>query len=221
MRGVIGSLLLTLGLWSTAEAQWAVELFGGAAANARSNLTIRQAGQPELSFRAEYATRPFKEGPYYAVRISRWWNGPWGAFADNLHHKLYLTNNPPEVRSFEVTYGYNMFALGPGYRSGPWTLLAGAGPVITNPTSTIRGLTRPHSGGMLGSGYYIDGVHLQVGVNRRFHVATWLFVTADLRASAGWARVDVAEGTADVPNYAVHFLVGVGAGNRRFKTSLR
>ena len=195
--------------------QWAVEAFLGTAQSAPSRLTIRQAGEPTLSFTARYATRPINDAPYYAIRVSRWWRSGWGLFADNLHHKLYLENNPPEVQEFEVTYGYNFLALGPAWRSGEWSVLAGTGPVLTNPTSTIRGLEKAHVGGFFGLGYYVDGAHVQLGVNRRFHVARWAFISADLRASAAWARVDVAEGTADVPNYAIHLLVGVGAGNKR------
>jgi hypothetical protein len=212
-------ILMVFGLMASVttslRAQWAAEFFLGGAASAPSPLTIRQAGEPALRFTARYATRPMAWAPYYAFRISRWWPSGWGVFADNLHHKLYLTNPPPEVQRFEVTYGYNFLALGPAWRSGEWSLLAGAGPVLTNPTSTVRGLAKSHRGGFFGLGYYVDGAHLQLGVNRRFHVARWAFISADLRASAAWARVDVAEGSADVPNYAIHFLLGVGAGNKR------
>ena len=107
---LLGAVLLTLAPVS-ARAQWAVEAFLGTAVSAPSNLTIRQAGEPDISFTAHYATNPFKSSsaPYYGFRVSRWW-GRWGAFFDDLHHKLYLTNNPPEVQEFEVTYGYNLFS---------------------------------------------------------------------------------------------------------------
>jgi hypothetical protein len=198
-----------------AQAQWAVEGFLGSARSARSTLTIRQSGFPTLQFAASYDTRPWAQAPYYGVRVSRWWPSGWGVFGDNLHHKLYLSNNPPEVQRFEVTWGYNFIALGAARRSGDWSALAAAGPVLANPTSTVRGRTKPHSGGILGTGYYVDGAHVQAGINRRLHVTPWGFLTADLRVSAAWARVAVVDGTADVPNYAVHFLVGVGAGKKR------
>lgn len=195
--------------------QWAVEAFLGSAASARSPLTIRQAGEPTLNFTAQYETRPFESAPYYSLRIAHWWPSGWGLFGDHLHHKLYLTNNPPEVEEFEITYGYNFLSLGPAWHTAEWSFFAGTGPVVTNPTSTVRGQSKPHAGGIFGTGYYVDGVHLQAGVNRRLHLTPWLFASADVRFSAAWARVDVANGTADVPNYAVHFLVGVGMGNRR------
>ena len=216
MAGKILAVTLLLVLPTTLHAQWAVEAFLGSAVSAPSNLTIRQDGWPDISFTARYATKPLKSSsaPYYGFRVSRWWNR-WGAFFDDLHHKLYLTNNPPEVEKFEVTYGYNLFSLGAGYRVGHWSFLAGAGPVITNPTSLVRGEYKPHDGGIFGSGYYVDGAQLQLGVNRRFRVVGVLFVSADLRGSIGWARVNVANGDADVPNYALHFLLGIGLGKPR------
>ena len=216
MGGKILAVTLLLVLPAPLRAQWAVEAFLGTAISATSNLTIRQAGEPDLSFMAHYATNPFKSSsaPYYGLRVSRWW-GRWGGFFDDLHHKLYLTNNPPEVETFEVTYGYNLFSLGVGYRVDQWSFLAGAGPVITNPTSSIRGEFKSHDGGILGTGYYVDGVQLQLGVNRQVRVAGLLFLSADVRGSIGWARVPVAHGDADVPNYAVHFLLGVGLGKKR------
>ena len=48
-----------------------------------------------------------------------------------------------------------------------------------------------------------------------FRVVGVLFVSADLRGSIGWARVNVANGDADVPNYALHFLLGIGLGKPR------
>jgi hypothetical protein len=216
MGGKILAMALLLVSPGTLEAQWGVEAFLGTAASAPSTLTIRQQGQPEIRFTAHWATRPITSStaPYYAIRISRWW-GRWGAWVDDLHHKIYLTNTSTLVENFEVTYGYNLFSLGAGYRVGHWSFLAGTGPVITNPTSTVRGLTKEHDGGILDTGYFVDGVQLQLGVNRRFRVASIFFFSADLRGSIAWANVDVVDGTADVPNYAVHFLVGVGVGKKR------
>ncbi len=216
MGGKILAVTLLLVLPASLQAQWAVEAFLGTAVSAPSTLTIRQAGEPDISFTAHYVTDPWKSSsaPYYGFRVSHWW-GRWGGFFDDLHHKLYLTNNPPEVELFEITYGYNLFSLGAGYRVGHWSFLAGAGPVVTNPTSTVRGEFKPHTGGILGTGYYLDGAQVQLGVNRRFRVLGLFFLSADVRGSIGWARVDVANGDADVPNYALHFLLGMGLGKKR------
>ncbi len=216
MRGKILAVTVLLMLPAALQAQWAVEAFLGTAVSAPSTLVIRQAGEPDIRLTAHYATKPFNSSsaPYYGLRVSHWW-GRWGAYFDDLHHKLYLTNNPPEVTTFEVTYGYNLFSLGAAWRTGHWSVLAGAGPVVTNPTSEVRGEVKPHDGGILGTGYYVDGVQLQLGVNRRFRLVGVLFLSADVRGSVGWANVDIANGDADVPNYALHFLLGIGLGKPR------
>lgn len=211
------SLLLAVVLASrptAARAQWAVEGFLGSAANAHSTLTIEQAGQPTLSFTAHYATKPTEPWVYYAFRISRWW-GRWGGMAGVVHHKIYLENNPPEVQAFKVTNGYNLVGIGPGYLAGNWTLFGTVGPVLSNPASTVRGLTDSNNGGVFATDNYLNGFNLQIGVNRRFYLFSWGFVTTDLRVSAAWADMEIADGTADTPNYAVHLLVGLGAGAKR------
>ncbi len=207
-------VVLLAGRPDTARAQWAVEAFLGSAASAQSTLTIEQAGQPTLRFTADYATRPTEPWIYYAFRVSRWW-GRWGGLVGFTHHKLYLTNNPPEVENFQVTNGYNLGEIGAGYLVHGWSLLGSVGPVVANPISEVRGLTESNAGGIFGSGNSISGVNLQLGVNRRFYFVNWGFLTADLRLSAAWAQMEVADGNATVPNYAVHFLVGLGGGKRR------
>jgi hypothetical protein len=206
--------VLGVAISTPARGQWSFEAFGGTAVSASSPLTIRQAGYPTIELDAQWETRPFDATLYYAVRIARWW-GNTGVFLDNLHHKLYLANPTAEVQLFEVTHGYNLLAAGPAFRWGDWSILAGAGPVLTNPASVVRGRPLSHSGGFFHTGYHLDGLQLQAGINRRVHVAKALFLTADLRLSAGWAEVDIAGGKAEVPNYAVHFLIGMGVGNRR------
>lgn len=196
------------------KAQWAVEGLLGTAVSANSPLTIRQDGYPTLQVDAHWDTRPFAPTIYYAIRVSRWW-GNTGIFLDNLHHKLYLANPTPEVQDFRITHGYNLLAIGPAFRRGQWSVMLGAGPVITSPASIVRGQRKEYGGGLLGTEYFVDGVHLQAGVNRRIHLTQAFFLSADFRLSAGWAEVNVASGTADVPNYAVHFLLGAGLGNRR------
>jgi hypothetical protein len=206
--------LLLLSWPSVAHTQWAVEGFLGTAASAPSSLTIYQAGQPTLQFTAHYETRPADPWIYYAMRVSYWWDR-WGGMAGMIHHKIYLTNNPPEVQMFRVTNGYNLLGFGPGYRMQEWTLFGTVGPVLSNPASTVRDLEDNNNGGVFATDNYVNGFNLQLGVNRRFYIPSWAFVTADFRLSAAWADMEVATGHADTPNYAAHFLLGIGLGKRR------
>ncbi|TFG89678.1 MAG: hypothetical protein E4H17_00145, partial [Gemmatimonadales bacterium] len=154
---------------NAAHAQWAVEGFLGNSVSAPSTLTIQQIGQPTLRFTAHYVTRATEPSIYYATRISHWW-GRWGGFLGFVHHKIYLTNNPPEVQDFKVTFGYNLVGIGAGYLVNGWSLLGSVGPVVSNPASTVRGRSLNHEGGLFSTGNYINGFNLQVGVNRRFNL---------------------------------------------------
>jgi hypothetical protein len=196
------------------QAQWAVEGFVGNSFSAHSPLSIYQAGQPTLKFTAHYETEPTTPWIYYAFRVSKW-KGRWGGTAGFIHQKVYLQNPPPEVQQFRVTNGYNLLSVGAGYLTHGWSFIGALGPVIGNPVNTVRNLSLPDNGGGFGTGYYLSGVNLQLGVNRRFYVLDWAFLTADVTVTAAWASVDVVDGHATTPNYALHLLFGVGGGNRR------
>ncbi|MGE0556321.1 MAG: hypothetical protein AB7R55_23070, partial [Gemmatimonadales bacterium] len=79
-----------------ASAQVELQLFGGSAVSAPLPITISQAGEPDIHFTARWATRPGRAARYYAWRIG-FWRGNKGWRFDHTHHKIYLTNNPPEV----------------------------------------------------------------------------------------------------------------------------
>lgn len=197
---------------SRSWAQVSLEAMGGAAFNAPTPLSISQAGQPDLSFTAHYSTRPLVTTRYYAFRVGLW-SGRTGWVVDFLHHKLYLENPPPEVQDFRITYGYNLLTLSRAWRQNWATLSLGAGPVIANPHSEIRGKLRPRTGGVL-RGYYLSGLTLLGGANRRAYFGARVFATFDAQVSASYARVPVAEGHAVAPNLALHLKVGLGYGKR-------
>ena len=211
-RGFGVVLCLLAGMATPLPAQVSLEAMGGAAFNAASPLRISQAGQPELYFTAHYSTQPLRTTRYYAFRVGLW-SGRTGWVLDFVHHKLYLENPPPEVQEFRITYGYNLLTVSRAWRLNWATLSLGAGPVIGNPSSMIRGKIRRHSGGILG-GYYLSGVTLLGGANRRAYFAHRVFATFDAQVSASYARVPVAEGHAVAPNLALHLKLGIGYGKR-------
>ncbi len=211
--GLLLALLLTVRP-SAASAQWAVEGFLGTSFSAHSPLTIYQAGEPTLHITADYATNPSRAWIYYAFRVSRWW-GRWGGTAGFIHQKVYLQNPPPEVQEFRVTNGYNLLGIGAGYLTHGWSFIGAVGPVIANPVNTVRDLDLPDNGGGFGTGYYLSGFDLQLGVNRRFYLVDRAFLTVDVTGTAAWASVDVVDGHADTPNYALHLLFGLGWGAHR------
>src|SRR4051794_31691052 len=93
-----------------AAAEWRLGGDAGTAWTAPPTLTLRQEGQPDLRLDAHWDTRPAKAAPYYAYRLA-WWRGNTGWELQQLHHKVYLREPPPEVQQFEVSHGYNMVSL--------------------------------------------------------------------------------------------------------------
>ena len=204
-------LLVLLGLAgrpASAAAQIELQAFLGSAVSAPSPLSIHQEGQPNLRFTAHWATRPFLDTWYYAGRIGLW-KGNRGWLLDFTHHKIYLTNPPPEVQRFRITNGMNIFTLSRGFRRGRLTYALGAGPVITYPRNTVRGDKLDEDRGFL-SGYYLSGGSLMASVTRRFPLMTGFFLSLDSRLSASYVRVPVVHGHAGVPNVALHVHAGLG-----------
>jgi hypothetical protein len=69
-----------------------------------------------------------------------------------------------------------------------------------------------HTGGtgIFDAGYDFSGFGAQVAVSRDFYFSGNFFVTLDAGLMAGWARVPVADGSADVPNLSLHGRLGPG-----------
>jgi hypothetical protein len=204
-------LLVLLGLAgrpASAAAQIELQAFLGSAVSAPSPLSIHQEGQPDLHLTAHWATRPFLDTWYYAGRIGLW-KGNRGWLLDFTHHKIYLTNPPPEVQRFRITNGMNIFTVSRGFRRGKLTYAVGAGPVITYPRNTVRGDQLDEDRGFL-SGYYLSGGSLMASVTRRFPLTTGFFLSLDSRLSASYVRVPVVHGHAGVPNVALHVHAGLG-----------
>jgi hypothetical protein len=202
-------LLLGLAGWpAPAWAQLELQAFLGSSVSAPSPLSITQEGRPDLDFTAHWATRPFLDTWYYAGRIGLW-KGNRGWLLDFTHHKIYLTNAPPEIQRFRITNGMNLFTLSRGFRRGQLTYAVGAGPVITFPKTRVRDERLEAGRGFLG-GYFLSGANLMGSVTRRFPLMSGLFLSLDGRVSASYVRVPVARGHASVPNFALHVHAGVG-----------
>lgn len=208
VRPLLIALLFLAGRAASARAQIEIQGFLGSSVSLPSPLRVSQEGHPDLSFTAHWATRPTLDTWYYAGRVALW-KGNRGWLFDFTHHKVYLTNAPPEIQKFRITNGMNMFTLSRAFRRGNLSYAIGAGPVITFPISRVRGRTLEADRGFLG-GYFLSGGHVMASATRRFPVAGGLFVSLDGRASASYVRVPVAGGHASVPNFALHIHGGLG-----------
>lgn len=189
----------------------AIEIFGGTSFSLPMPLDLKQNGYDDISFTAHYETKPFNKHPYYAVRVGRWENGKsWEV--ELVHHKIYLTNNPPDVQHFEVSHGYNLLTVNRAWETKALIYRVGLGMVIAHPESTVRKKEfYEMDGGLKGDGnYYVAGPAAQIAIQKRFGIWGGLFGSAEAKFTAAYATVPIADGEAVAPNTAFHFLAGIG-----------
>lgn len=185
---------------------WSAELFAGTAKSLLLPLHIEQPGEPPLHFQARYSTRPWTGAPYYAYRI-----GYQNWEAELVHHKLYLENPPPEVQHFEVSHGYNLAMFNYALPASGFTIRFGLGLVIAHPEGKIRGRAVGPVRSLLGGGYHISGISIQLAVARELEISSHWFITPEAKLTVAWARVPLAGGgQAEIPNLALHMLTGIG-----------
>ncbi len=188
--------------------QWVFQAATGTAHQFRSRLVIEQDGEEDLDFSADYATRPFVSGaPYYSMRLGRW-HGTAAWELETHHHLVTLVDGPPEVGGFSLTHGYNLNTLNRAWLAAGFVWRFGAGIVMTHPESVVRG--KKFTGAGFAEGFYLSGVCGQAAVEKRLPLWGKLFLSLEGKVTAAWARVPIEDGTATVPNYALHGLAGLG-----------
>lgn len=206
MRRVIIALIIVLSLSTVASAA-SVTVFAGTAWNAPTPLVIRQGDLDAIRIdAADWETRPLYESPYYSVRFS---GQAWAL--EVIHHKLYLASKHPDVQQFWVSHGYNLILLERLTQRGPWAYRLGGGLVLSHPETIVRNqeLSDPPHAGISLTGFYPSGPAAHLSVARHVAVLPWLRLVGEAKLTATWARVPVAGGHADVPNLAIHGLIGI------------
>lgn len=192
-----------------AAQEWVFQVAVGAVDNLETSLEIRQSGFETLELDADYETRPFESPLYYSLRAGRWSDRRRGWELELIHQKLFLRNRPPEVERFDISHGYNLATVNRAWEVGRVIARAGAGAVVAHPENTVRGRSLEQSGG-LGGGYHLAGPALQLGVEARLELGPRWFLGLEGKLTAARAEVPVAGGEAEVPNTALHALIGVG-----------
>jgi hypothetical protein len=185
-----------------------MELLGGSSWSAPAMLAIEQSGEERLSFRARWETRPFEDAYYYSARVALW-KERWGWGLQLLHHKLYLTNPPPQIERFEFSHGWSLLTLQRARRGRVLDWRIGVGPVIAHAEGKVRGREVSRRGGLFG-GYYLCGAAALAGVGKSFPIFGKLFATIEGDATFSWAQVPIREGHARTGNVALHALLGFG-----------
>ncbi len=189
-----------------------LELMGGSAYNFPTPLLVKQGGYPNLQFNAQYDTKPFGPyTPYYSWRISLWdKEEAWEI--SQVHHRIFLTNPPPEIQVFAIHFGYNYFFLGHAWKKAGLIYHLGIGPIVSNPENTVRGQKLRNLGtGLFDAGYDFSGVGVEASLSKNLYFAQNCFISLEAAFIAGWAWwVPVANGYADVPNLGLHGHIGTG-----------
>ena len=133
-----GFLIVLLGA-QPARGQPVVSVYGGAAATAKTAVTLSQPVATELTYRqVRWAGRSFETPPYYGLRFAYWFRRSpgWGLVVDYSHPKMIaVRNGSVEVRGrrngvpldsaetlsetfdqLEFSHGHNLLTLGAQYR---------------------------------------------------------------------------------------------------------
>ncbi len=184
------------------------ELLGGSAYNFDSDLEISQQGQPGLNFSANW-DESGSGAPYYIMRYGNW-SGDKGWEIEHIHHKIELTNNPPEVTNFQISHGFNMFMYNRAWRSGHVTQRVGAGVVVAHRENTVRGLAIESDSGGLFGGYEFAGGAAQYAASYSWPIDNDWFLTVEGKGTVAYADVSVVNGDANLWNYALHYAAGFG-----------
>lgn len=182
---------------------------GGGAYCPPTPLTIQQSGHEDLELQAQYNTHSFTSPPYYVLRLGTWQNyRAWEI--ELIHLKLDLANAPDEVQRFEISHGYNMLILNRAWMKPQYVFRVGAGIVLAHPENTVRTQSLDEQGGMMQTGYYLAGPTAQAAISKSFSITSHLSMVIEGKATGSYAEVPIADGHAQVPNIAIHALIGIG-----------
>lgn len=213
MKKILASLLF-LGLihpsFGKAKHSYSFELFGGNQFNIPLPLTIKQEGEETIKVNyPKYDSQPFSESPYYAYRFGLW-KGCKALELELVHQKIILKNKPPDVSHFEISHGYNLITINRAFLNPSFVLRLGSGIVLTHPESTVRNKENGYEK-EFPQGFYISGPTAQIAIAKRIKISQRLFGALEAKFTFSYAtHVPIADGYAEVPNMAMHLLLGLG-----------
>lgn len=202
-------------LIAEAGQSYSVEIFLGEQFNIPTPLTIKQKGEETIKVDwARYESDAWTgfNSPYYIWRVGRWEEDrAWEI--ELIHQKIILKNKPEEVQHFEISHGYNLITINRAWRLSQYHDLIwriGAGIVLTHPESTVRHKEKGYDESFP-NGFYISGPTAQVAIGKRINIWKGFFGVLEAKLTASYAtRVPIANGYAEVPNAALHYLFGIG-----------
>lgn len=191
------------------DIKWDFEIFSGLIYNFPSPLKVYQNNYKTISLWAKYKTEPFTLPPYYDLRITRMVNQKGWDF-EFFHHKLYLLNNPSEIRFFNISHGYNIFTIKRVLEKNGFICHFGGGFVLTHPENDVRGKRLDETKGIAGKGYYFSGVVAEAAIDRRYYFNNYLYVSVESKITASYSSVPIVNGHATIALLTIHVILGLG-----------
>ncbi len=203
-----------------------------------STMYIRQTGHPDvLVTDVRYETRPFSDltsvlgltENYYGLRVGYYPQtavvGTWdqGFEVEFVHDKAYFvsgTGGGGVVNHFELSDGHNYLLANVttryallGAEDMPagrlhTVLRAGVGPVITAPTSVIRGQRHNTRDDGTDVAYFLAGWGVQAAVQLRYFITPWYAFSLESKLSGAATTNTIANGTVTTWIPTVHINVG-------------
>ncbi len=192
-----------------AQEKFGIELFTGLPYNVPLPLTISQTDEPDLHLTARFNSEPFKIPIFWVWRIS-YWNNNTGWEFEAVHHKLFLTGKPHEVKEFSISHGLNLITINRCWKFTYFIFRAGAGIVLAHPENTVRNKTLAENGGILNWGYYLTGPAFLISAGKDFFITNNFYVTCEARINSSYAYIPVNNGNASLYNISLQLIFGVG-----------
>lgn len=191
------------------DVNWVMEHQIGYAEQFRSPLTIEQDGQPDIELTAEWDTKSLEMPPYWSMRTGKW-DGDTAWEAELIHLKIFLENKPSEVQRFGISHGHNLLFANRAWKYGSFKLRAGVGLTISHPEVTIRNVRHNEDSGFADQGYQVSGVAIQGAGQYELPIYGPVHLVSELKLFSSYSVVRLDFGSATVPLFGVHALLGLG-----------
>ncbi len=183
----------------------------GYANNFKSPLIVEQKGYPDIKIKAIYESEPFILPVYWLWRINYQTDSTTVYAFEAVHHKIYLTNNHPDIQRFSISHGLNLLILNRiKILKSKFHYNLGIGTVLAHPESTIRQKPFDEFQGIGKMGYYISGIALNVSAGKYFDLTRRIYINLEARFNPSFSVVPIVDGKAYVWNYSYQIIGGIG-----------
>ncbi len=207
-------LTLSLSSYTQTNTEWSFEANFGVPINLVHPIKIKQAGYPDLNFKAKYYSEPFKQPYFYVYRFSKWKNDK-GWQLEMMHQKLYLENPPNEVQYFSITHGYNLIMLSRAFKISifkekDFIVSLGSGIILAHGENMVRGKELDQEQSFFNLGYYPTGPVLNLAIAKKFNLSKRFYFNVESKFNTSHANVPIVDGEASLWHSSFSFVGGVG-----------